>query len=969
MLSERILFVLFIVIAPSISISQQALSNYSSFTNTDVTSCSPPCIRVGQPCGYGTNITCDFNLLAASCDSFQECLSFNSNGWLKGCAAPECGASFEVSPNTTLFIKNGGFWPQKPVAAVSDWHYAPSRVDEELIYGTSLPTLLQCGDSWAVLRACNGTSNNISQGFIFSDYILLSSSMVTQTAIVERLFSTWAAISMLSLDGEISRLPRTVGRVFELEKSGAPNYTALVRDQPDYYDAAAALKTDLLGERIIAASYDGEPTFSSASAFLTPQRDYASIGAQTATVKYSVAPDGRIKLASGSIYTPATNGSSEQQPGTLIFDTASIVDFWPAKNWSVIKAGLVGGYLRVVATAGFDVESACGFEQISFAPAADLSGAVLVRLKSTNGTDSNGQDRSLYGYRYFNASREGVSPLIGDAMSFYMLLFKEQRQWAQALNEAAVVNLPGAEGKRQTDSLWGGLNAAISLYVGNASGYGDGSAYWAPNGSLTSEVAPVVEALLSLGLRNIAKGIIAFYFDYFIRDDGSLPECDDCASGGFGDAIADYGEMIEIFCRLARALIDFDGDVPWVSSYLPAFARLSNHTLRLRQNASAIGAPSGEPSHGLVFGSPEHDTCREPDYYYHNNLWLLRGISEAADLLSDVGGDAFAPLAHSLAAEVPLYAADIHSSLSLVTIDLGSGLLWIPPIATTSLPAFETMTESILASYSNFRYYPEIVSSGMLDDATISGLLAFRDARGGVMSGNTRFEGHLDNMPAYGYARAALRLMDVPTSTAASRFWLLVYGHMANYMSRGTFSASEQLPFYSDSLGMWRDYLWEYLEGGIDQCVPSLILSSLMTRWALVFEWRGEKKLWLARGAPRRWYNASEGGFSVKQMPTEFGTVSYNLTTTVAGVLTGSVWFTTPPFGEMSGNTETLILVIRLRALSSDLSLVNASIVNINPPGANVTLINVNATEECVSLAIGNDEKRTVSVVISGVFA
>jgi len=126
--------------------------------------------------------------------------------------------------------------------------------------------------------------------------------------------------------------------------------------------------------------------------------------------------------------------------------------------------------------------------------------------------------------------------------------------------------------------MWGGLVAALSLYVGNASNYGDGGAYWAPNGSLTSEVAPVAESLLALGLRNEAAGIVAFYLDSFVRADGSLPECDACADGGFGDALADYGEMLEIFARTARAQLAFANESAWVAKRLPAFARMYKQT-------------------------------------------------------------------------------------------------------------------------------------------------------------------------------------------------------------------------------------------------------------------------------------------------------------------------------------------------------------------------------------------------------
>ena len=58
--------------------------------------------------------------------------------------------------------------------------------------------------------------------------------------------------------------------------------------------------------------------------------------------------------------------------------------------------------------------------------------------------------------------------------------------------------------------LWSGITTTLSLYIGNESNYGDGGAYYAPNGSLTSEIAPIAEALLSLGLRNVAKDLIGY---------------------------------------------------------------------------------------------------------------------------------------------------------------------------------------------------------------------------------------------------------------------------------------------------------------------------------------------------------------------------------------------------------------------------------------------------------------------------
>ena len=510
-----------------------------------------------------------------------------------------------------------------------------------------------------------------------------------------------------------------------------------------------------------------------------------------------------------------------------------------------------------------------------------------------------------------------------------------------------------------------------------------GGAYWAPGGSLTSEVAPVAEALLSLGLRDAAASIIGLYFDEFVRADGSLPECDACADGGFGDALADYGEQLEVFHRTARAQLDFGGaaGAEWCAAHLPAFVRLANFTLGLRLNASANGAASGDPTHGLVFGSPEHDTCHEPGYYYHNNAWLLRGLQEAAALLAEAGGPVEAPLLAALVAEVPRYADDLAASLALSTVQLADGLTWLPPLAGANSTPFTRMTESVLASYSSFRYFPELISAGVLTDADIERVLSFREARGGVLLGMTRFEGHLDNMPAFGYARAALRLMDAPTGNAARRFWTLAYGHAAAYASRGTFSASEQLAIGADAAGgsQWRDMLWEYLEGGIDQCVPSLVLATLATRWALAFEWRPQPDvLWLARGAPRRWF--ADGGFEVENLPTSFGTFSLSASSTTSNVTAGSsgnatsgssasfaVSFAPPPFAAL-GKGAPLSIVLRVRALAPGATTASAALADVAPPGALVTLSSFDLATETATVVLAQP-LAALSFVVRAAFA
>ena len=337
---------------------------------------------------------------------------------------------------------------------------------------------------------------------------------------------------------------------------------------------------------------------------------------------------------------------------------------------------------------------------------------------------------------------------------------------------------------------------------------------------------------------------------------------------------------------------------------------------------------------------------------------------EAASLLADFGGAAYAALAAALAAEAPRFAADLARSVALSAVTLPDGLVFHPPVAASGATPFKSMTESILSSYTNFRYYAESVSAGVLSEQAVGEIMGFRAARGGSLSGMTRFEGHLDDMPAYGYARAALRLFDEPATPAAERFFVMQAGHAANYASRGTFSASEQLAIYpEDSVSVAaRAYLFEYLEGGIDQCVPSLVVSTLTTIWALAFTWWAEPgTLWLAKGAPRRWY---AGGFSADRLVTAFGAVSFSSVTQPgaagAQVCTANVSVSAPPFLARAASAAPLTVVVRMRALADGLSMSGASLSAVEPPGA-ATLVGFSAANESVVVAVAASAAFAVS--------
>jgi len=63
-------------------------------------------------------------------------------------------------------------------------------------------------------------------------------------------------------------------------------------------------------------------------------------------------------------------------------------------------------------------------------------------------------------------------------------------------------------------------------------------------------------------------------------------------------------------------------------------------------------------------------------------------------------------------------------------------------------------------------------------------------------------------------------------------------------------------------------------------CIVTEVLASRLTRWQLVFEdfyGTPNNAIWLARGAPKRWFQAGEH-FGVTNAPTRVGRLSFEVT-------------------------------------------------------------------------------------------
>jgi hypothetical protein len=276
-------------------------------------------------------------------------------------------------------------------------------------------------------------------------------------------------------------------------------------------------------------------------------------------------------------------------------------------------------------------------------------------------------------------------------------------------------------------------------------------------------------------------------------------------------------------------------------------------------------------------GSPEADTRKEVNFYFSGDTWTWRGWAELGRLLSETGDAATAERGRLLLAECERYGADIEASIRESVRRSEQGV-FVPPVAGFDKP-FETMTQDRFASYTNYRYWIEMISSGCLRPEWQDAIIDYRVAHGGELLGTARFQGHLDDWPFAGHGYGLL-LRD-----RVDRFLLGFYGDLAMHRMRGTFTAYEQASIRGPAK---RSYVADY-------CVPAQLVTPLLAKWMLVFEERDADVLWLCRATPRRWLGP-DGGVAVRHAATRWGPVDFTISPSGDGSINAQIELPRPDF-------------------------------------------------------------------------
>ncbi len=279
-------------------------------------------------------------------------------------------------------------------------------------------------------------------------------------------------------------------------------------------------------------------------------------------------------------------------------------------------------------------------------------------------------------------------------------------------------------------------------------------------------IIAAVDALSAWGLHARAAALFRYWLEHFVRDDGTIAY--------YGPAISEYGQLL----HTAALLAERGGTAAWWPEGFGALDRLAEHLLALRAAAEKEG--------GLIAGAPEADEREKVAPYFHNNAWAAKGLRRWADLCERQNASPSTPagivrkIADALAADT---LAAIRKTWPENPEDP-----WLPP-QTEPMARPKYVTEYREASYTNYRYWPELLSSGVLPPEMANRLVQARLSFGGQFCGMTRFCEWLDDWPLadYLYGLWALGRKD--------DFLLSLYGHIAYHQAEEHLTAYEQVTF------------------------------------------------------------------------------------------------------------------------------------------------------------------------------
>jgi hypothetical protein len=312
-----------------------------------------------------------------------------------------------------------------------------------------------------------------------------------------------------------------------------------------------------------------------------------------------------------------------------------------------------------------------------------------------------------------------------------------------------------------------GLAHIDATFRGNHPKYGTGVYGKDEHDGFPPTIIAAVDALSAWGLNTRACQLFNYWLTHFVKENGTI--------NYYGTAISEYGQLLHTATLLAERC----GTSGWWQDGFKALDRIAEYLLKLRALA--------EKEDGLIGGVPEADTRKDAGKYFHNNAWVVKGLQQWANLCEHQKAspttsiDTIRKISASLA-EDTLKA--IRKTWPTDPADW-----WLSPKVEPMKKPDRLVGKWDIASYTNYRYWPELLSSGLLPSDMASRIVNARLSAGGQFCGMTRFAGHLDDWPLADYLYGLWAL------GRKNDFLLSLYGHIAYHQAEGHLTAYEQVTF------------------------------------------------------------------------------------------------------------------------------------------------------------------------------
>eukprot|EP00040_Diaphanoeca_grandis_P012081 m.61610 g.61610 ORF g.61610 m.61610 type:complete len:1121 (+) comp23013_c0_seq1:137-3499(+) len=740
-------------------------------------------------------------------------------------------------------------------------------------------------------------------------------------AVLEYVFDEWAEIVYVFNTTSGSQVQPSIAirkPIGRLDQIAQPVYNVQAIDT-DYSCKQDIDPTDWLKNVAVNMSGGEEVTVVAAASVMAPNTDAGLLGNPEEYNKFTLDQN-------GVLYSMPWGGMGPQGSGgngyLSLWDVSAYTGCFITDPFPERKLGMVGKYLRAVDVGVWGMNKdglECGSEVMAVSPpvTSNTTSTALLRVSTVFAAQNTSTTLNITyvcvvtdvnGTKLITTVNLGTN---GD--EFYTALLAQWFRWTPFVTSGSVPSLPHVD-QRYSDTALSLLTMYMNLNQGLIPQYGAGQFWNTYNVNFPLPPLALAGALLEWGHMKEATQ----YLGYFLKTNI------DATSGtinykNFGcDSDADYGRLIDTFVTAVR----YSADLSWTKAFLPIIHAMTTKVLSLR--AAAVAAfPQGSPLHGIVPGSPEHDICHFPGYFFSLNVWHVRGLLSLGALHMEYPSISInSTLEQSLVPTANAWRQDIRFAANFTAVRKADGsgdLFFLSPVVgsvynlrTSSSPpllyggdetdcvnrttCFASMSAALPGggsnqhtNYANFRIFSETLLAGILDDEYELAIMNFRESHRGTLLGMTRFRDVLDDMPILGYGKSSLRY-DRLTS-----FHATLAGHTMNYMSRGGLGGSEQRQQNGpdgNNTGISGDKYrnFECGIGGEDcsLCMVSGVASSYWIRWMLVSEHTDEPMVYIARGAPRRWYQPSTQPFGITSAPTRFGVVNFTMTALVDGVY-GSV--------------------------------------------------------------------------------